>query len=97
MSTSNVHLYSVCLNTTTASSSCGGFQVWRKLRGFQTESEKIVENENDNGNKDDNADNGDDKRRDLPTEGYDAYRLGLIDLEVKLTSQLINSYYTVQL
>lgn len=81
----------------TASSSCGGFQVWRKLRGFQTESEKIVENENDNGNKDDNADDGDDKRRDLPTEGYDAYRLGLIDLEVKLTSQRINSYYTVQL
>lgn len=78
-------------------SSCGGFQVWRKLRGFQTESEKIVENENDNGNKDDNADDGDDKRRDLPTEGYDAYRLGLIDLEVKLTSQRINSYYTVQL
>lgn len=29
--------------------------------------------------------------------GYDAYRLGLIDLEVKLTSQRINSYYTVQL
>lgn len=84
-------------NTTMASSSCGFFQVWCKLRGFQTESEKIVENENDNGNKDDNADNGDDKRRDLPTEGCDAYRLGPIDLEVKLTSQRINSYLTVQL
>lgn len=68
------------------------FQVWRKLRGFRTASEKIVENENDNSNKDDNTDDGDDKRRDLPTEGCDAYRLGLIDLKVKLTSQRNNSY-----
>lgn len=51
-----------------------------------------MENENDNSNEDDNTDDGDDKRRDLPTEGCDAYRLGLIDLKVKLTSQRNNSY-----
>lgn len=45
-----------------------------------------MENENDNGNKDDNVDNGDDKWCDFLIEGCDVYWLGFIDLEVKLMS-----------